>query len=226
VASHLLSWKTLDRIGTALVVVVGSAVVWSMARPYVAAWISQRKISKEPISIEQSAVLGSSSAKVGMVIFSCFECPASSRFAREVWPSVKKSLVEPGRLIVAFNTLPLPIHKNALRAAQSAECSRQQNLFWPVHDRFFSGEVSLDRAGMLDELTKLGLDMDKFSDCVSGPVTARISAQEVVAASIGVQKTPAFAIGAVLPDRRIRPDKLLQGFTTVDAIKSAVESIR
>ena len=220
-------WKSLDRLATLLVVAVGLLVAWNLLRPIAVGWWAERRaVVSEPVTVTNLALLGDRSARVGMVMFSCFECPYSAQFARSVWPEVKTRLVESGSLLVAFDNLPLPGHKNALKAAQSAECARQQGLFWPVHDRFFSGDVSLDRLGMWDELSALGLRMDRFKECINGPITARIDEEANVALSLGVQKTPAFAIGPVLPDGRIQPKVLLQGLRSFNDIKSAVESVR
>jgi protein-disulfide isomerase len=62
-----------------------------------------------------------------MLIFSDFECPFCQRFAANLLPTILKDYVQTGKVVVAFRHFPLQnIHKQALRAAEIAECSRQQ----------------------------------------------------------------------------------------------------
>jgi protein-disulfide isomerase len=54
-------------------------------------------------------------------VFSDFECPYCGRFAREVLPIIEKEYVNPGRVELAFNHVPLAIHPNAIGGVREGD---------------------------------------------------------------------------------------------------------
>lgn len=183
-------------LGTVLLV-VGLAFVFS--RP-------------EPVKIVDTALVlskdrpfrGPENAKVTVVEFSDFQCPA----CRAAQPLVEKIIAEhPNDVRFVFRHYPLTtIHKNAQYSAQVGEASRSFNKFWEMHDLMFLNQdewVELDGKELtakFDEYaTKLGIDKTAL--------TAKMNSKEikdVVASDIadgnkaGVTGTPTFFVNGQL----------------------------
>ncbi|HMU62858.1 MAG TPA: thioredoxin domain-containing protein, partial [Gemmatimonadales bacterium] len=75
---------------------------------------------------------GSPTAPVTVYEMSDFQCPFCARFALEIFPTLEAEYVETGKVRWIFVNFPLPMHDNAVSAAQVAMCAAKQNKFWPV----------------------------------------------------------------------------------------------
>ena len=82
-----------------------------------------------PVTIAGAAGIGPLGAQAVMIEFSDFQCPFCGRFAGETLPVLKKSYVDAGKLRIVFRHLPLAMHANAAKAAQSANCAARDNRF-------------------------------------------------------------------------------------------------
>ena len=73
--------------------------------------------------------------QITLIEFSDFQCP----FCVRVKPTVDKILSDyEGKVVLAYKHFPLTqIHANAQKAAEAAECARDQNKFWEMHDKLF-----------------------------------------------------------------------------------------
>jgi protein-disulfide isomerase len=94
-------------------------------------------LPSEYIAMEGAHTKGSASAPAVLLVFSDFQCPFCGRFARETLSAIEREYVARGELLMAFRHLPLPIHPQAIAAAQSAECAGSQGKFWEMHDELF-----------------------------------------------------------------------------------------
>src|SRR3989344_7162591 len=86
---------------------------------------------------ENSHQTSSESAKVTLVEFGDYQCPACSiaHFA------VKKIINDyPGRVNFVSRQYPLPQHSNAMIAAEVAEAAGDQGKFWKMHDKLYENQ--------------------------------------------------------------------------------------
>ena len=81
--------------------------------------------------------LGSDSAKVEIIEYADFECPACAMFTILTSPDVKTRLVNTGRVRWTFRDFPLPMHPKAPVAHLAAACAGDQSQFWAMHDQLF-----------------------------------------------------------------------------------------
>src|SRR5687768_14077778 len=89
------------------------------------------------IDFGQSPTMGAASAKVGIVVFSDFECPFCKVFALKVLPDLKRQYIDSGRVRLVFKHFPLDsIHADARRAAALTACLKEPD-FWRAHDMSF-----------------------------------------------------------------------------------------
>lgn len=143
-----------------------------------------KKVSVRP----DDPVKGASTAKLTVVIFSDFQCP----FCARVEPSLhqlEEALGDQVRFV--WKHEPLPMHPNAMPAAQAAEAAREQGKFWPMHDKLFANQNALDPGSLARYAGDLGLNMGRYQSFVSaGKGSARIKEDQAEAQAVGANGTP------------------------------------
>lgn len=141
-------------------------------------------------------VFGAVDAKVTVVMFIDFECP----FCREEAPIIKNVMNKyQGVVKFVFRNFPLEnIHPNAYRAALAGACANEQDKFWQYHDLLFVLK-NLDEAGLIADAASLGLDKDKFADCLtSEKYQSQIDQDLIVDSNLGLKGTPTFLVNGEL----------------------------
>lgn len=182
-------------------------------------------VPAEPLTIDASALRGTASAAVVMVVFADFQCPFCGRFAREVAPELENRYVRPGVMAMAFRHLPLPNHPQALPAARASECAGRQGRFWEMHDALFR-EGKLDDGVWLSASRSIGLDQSAFNTCLSDrSVVDKVVASAKQANALGIRATPAFLIGQRLPDGRLKVRRTLSGARPLDDFVREIEAV-
>jgi protein-disulfide isomerase len=215
--------QVLEITTSVIVLTTAIVVLWNNVSPRVRQWAREAPLPTDPIPLDGAAVKGALSAKVALIEFSDFECPFCGTFARETLPELERTFVSTGKVTLAFLHLPLPRHKFARPAAEIAECARQEDKFWLVHDQIFLRRAALD--GLERVVDSLGLQSEAFQACRVQEAVARISADVALARRFGITGTPAFLIGEVLPDRRVIPRKLLRGAVPFRQLAAELERI-
>jgi len=128
--------------------------------------------------------LGPPTAPVTLAVFSDFQCPYCSKFARMMRQEILPA--EGGRIRLVFRYFPLDMHRWACAAAEAAACGYEQKneFFWNLHDFFFEHQKELTpenlRQRVLDRArTIAGLDTSKFQTCLSQERTKAAIDREV-----------------------------------------------
>src|SRR5450432_409663 len=139
-----------------------------------------------------SPAKGPKSAPLTVVVFSDFQCP----FCQRVEPTLAQMEKEyEGKIRMVWKNYPLPFHQNAMPAAEAAMAADAQGKFWPMHDKLFANNTSLDRASLEKYAQELGLNMPKFkADLDSGKFKSIIEAETKEGSTLGVSGTPAVFI--------------------------------
>jgi len=147
--------------------------------------------------------VGSPDAKVEIIEFADYECPACGNFANVTGPDVRKNLVETGMVRYTFYDFPLTnAHPNTVPASMSAACADDQGKFTGMHDALFMGQIewngiatSNPRKVMSGYAEKLGLDMGKWNACMDADThLERIRGNYALGMTMQVQSTPTFII--------------------------------
>lgn len=172
--------------------------VWGSSRhqdpPTVAAHVTQLS---EPIQLKSSDLLTPlPDRQLRILEFADFECPFCVRHARETLPSLRAEFVERGLVSYEFRHLPLEaIHPNARPAARAAECAREQQQFWPFHDRLLGLRAPLTSAQIQRIAESSVPDAAALKRCLQEPaVDSTIEADLRLAALLGIRSTPGFVI--------------------------------
>lgn len=151
-----------------------------------------------PAVSDSDFVKGEKSAKVTLIEYGDFECPACAAY----FPVVKQLSSEFGKdLRIVHRFFPLTnIHKNAMIAGQAAYAAGLQNKFWEMHDQLYENQndwanLSDPRNSFLEYAKELGLDLPKFkTDATSKSTENFIKDAERNAKVIGINSTPTFFV--------------------------------
>lgn len=161
-----------------------------------------RQEAKEMIIPESAALWGNPDAKVKIVEFSDFECPACQRAASHIRPILYEY-----RDDIAFyyahypldhainDSITRPLHINAGLAAIASECAQDRGEFWAFHDNFFENQRRLSRDLFLETADNLGFDRAEFEACLADPVMRNRVRDEIAAGNaMGIFQTPTLMI--------------------------------
>lgn len=147
------------------------------------------------VSLDDDPVLGDENAPVTIVEFSDFECPFCKRFYDQTYEQLKTEYVDTGKAKLVYRDLPLPMHANAQKAHEAAECADDQGKFWEYHDALFENQQSLGVSSLKGYAEDLGLDTATFNDCLdSGKHADEVKNDLKDANSYGATGTPTFFI--------------------------------
>lgn len=148
------------------------------------------EIPNDELIAAHTPIKGSLSAKVTLVEFSDFECPACGTFD----PYVKKVAEEfKDDLKVAYRHFPLPQHTKARLAAQASMAAAEQGKFWDYGEKLFANQDNLDEADLIGYAQEFGLNMEKFkADMASQKIKGYISQDLALGTKIGINSTPTF----------------------------------
>jgi predicted DsbA family dithiol-disulfide isomerase/uncharacterized membrane protein len=162
---------------------------------------------------------GSPTAEDGLVEFSDLECPHCA-----VLYATVASLFEergPTGLRVRFVNYPLdpacnphvarPVHPTACLSARAGICAQEQGRFWPFAEASFALQGPRSRAAVLDTAREVGLDMDRFAECLDAEHTVRALAEDIALAhAAGVRATPTILVNGWTFEGAIPRARLLQ----------------
>jgi len=155
------------------------------------------KAPRVDVSMEDNAgSVGPSNAPITIVEFSDYQCPFCQRAEGSV-KEVQKKYGDKVRLV--YMDFPLPMHNNALKAAQAARCAGDQGKYWEYHDALFADQSKLDKAGLKATADKLKLDGKKFDECTAGDLHLdQIKKSQQEGSAAGIDGTPTFVINGRL----------------------------
>jgi len=161
-----------------------------------------------PQITSKDIAMGLKSAKVSLVEYADFQCPACGLYH----PILKKLLSEynstpgvgtyltpgVGRVFFVYRFFPLPMHQNGRISAQAAYAAYAQGKFWEMHDMLFEHQndwaQSSDAQSIFVNYAKqLGLDTGKFQSDMNADSTKKfIQQEEDTGTNAGVNSTPTF----------------------------------
>ncbi len=132
---------------------------------------------------------GPSDAKVTVVEFGDFECPACG----SLYPAFKQVMQDDKDKSVRFifRNYPLPQHSFAPLAAEAGLAAQAQGKFWEYHDILFEHQDNLAQSDLETYAKNLGLDTQKFSDDLNKHTYASVVDRDKSdGAALGLDHTP------------------------------------
>ena len=140
---------------------------------------------------------GDPEAKLVVVEFADFQCPACQRHALETQPVVETQFIETDRIMWVFKPLPLREHAHATTAAVAAECAGRQGQFWPMYHLLFEtltewSTADNPDAALLALADQLPLEADPFRVCFNSRQALETVLHDMYDAQGVAQTTPTF----------------------------------
>lgn len=159
---------------------------------------SPRSVAEDQVDFEIVAddhIKGNPDAKVTLIEFADFQCPACGAY-NPVVDELSKEF--PNDLRVIYRHFPLrAIHFQAENAAKASEAAALQGKFAEMHDLLFAEQNSWARTSGTEVFSAyaetLGLDIERFeNDIKSDAVLARVRRDSDFGLDIGLNSTPSF----------------------------------
>lgn len=138
---------------------------------------------------------GTPSAKVKIVEFADYQCPACA----VAHPIVNQIIAKnKDKVYFVFRNFPLPSHANAIDAARAAEAAGEQGKYFGMYDLLYQNQKDWSElANPSDKFGeyahKLELDLKKFDSDLAGAISV-INADKSLGEKAGVDATPTFFI--------------------------------
>ncbi len=135
----------------------------------------------------------SPNASVWIMMYSDYEC----QYSGSMYYKIKRIMSEYGDNVnIIFRHYPLiTLHSHAFKAAEAAECARDQGKFLEYNDAVYMNQRGVDRETLLGYAQELELDMETFNQCFESGMKIDIVELDMEEAILnGVQGTPTFII--------------------------------
>jgi|NGEPerStandDraft_6_1074524.scaffolds.fasta_scaffold20517_2 protein-disulfide isomerase len=174
----------------------GGYLLWGGTKPSAAAAAApDRRVT---VSTDDQPSIGPSNAPVTIVEFSDYQCPYCQVWDQQVYQQLMAAY--PNKIRFVYRDLPLPMHPEAIPAAEAADCAGDQGAYWKYHDALFAQQYGLSRTAYEHYAADLGLDGQAFAACLdSQRYLSKVQANANAATSAGLDSTPSFVInGRVL----------------------------
>ncbi len=144
----------------------------------------------EEIMPKNTYAKGNPDAKIVLVEFSDFQCPA----CLAAKPTIDAIFTKyKDKMIFAYRHFPLDQHPFSHKAAQAAEAAGVQGKFWEMYDLLFANQEKFSDTIFSDLAKQLSLDMTKFeADMKSTELTNRVGIDIADGTKFGVNSTPSF----------------------------------
>ena len=120
-------------------------------------------------------VMGSDKAPITMIVWASITCPHCSDWFTNEWPTIKKELVEPGKMRFVFRELPTAPAQLAMVGFMMAECAPSEDFFDIIEYQMENQKMIFEAAekgearAEYDKIGKLsGLDtQDDINACLA-----------------------------------------------------------
>lgn len=207
--------KILGALGIlTLVLIVGGAILMGNNAP---GGNTEPQVVQSQLAVDYAPSRGNKEAKVALVEFSDYQCPA----CKAAYQDVERIVEEYGdQIFFVYRQFPLQIHKNAKVASYAALAAQMQGKYWEMHLKLFDkqeewSDHSNARDKFADYAKELNLDVEKFkSDMNSNDVYSTVENEITEGIKIGINSTPSFFING----------QKYPGVLTYNQMKSIIDS--
>lgn len=146
--------------------------------------------------VKDSNTKGPNDAKISIVDFSDFQCPACGQMSK-VLDQIQIDF--PNDVRIVYRHFPLSFHQYAMPTAYASEAAGLQGKFWEMHDAIFSDNINSNyKSAFTDskiiELAKgIGLNIDQFNkDRSKQEIIQKVNNDLTDGNDIQIDATPTF----------------------------------
>ncbi len=159
-------------------------------------------VDSQALIRDTSHMTGKKDAKVSVVEFGDYQCPACAT-AAPILSRLREEYKNIPEVNFVFRHFPLAQHERAIVAAQAAEAAAEQGKFWEMTDKLYQTQNqwigSVGHEPVFQTLAQeLGLDVDKFRQAAeSNKYSDIIKADQSDGTALEVNSTPTFFINGL-----------------------------
>ena len=187
--------------------------------------IAAAKQSAPQIAILGPHRIGDIQASYAIIEFSDYQCPYCARHANNVFPQIKKELIDTGKVKYALYDYPLGFHGEAKGASVAVRCAGEQDRYWEMHTELFTNQRKLSNDFYEETARAFALDSQAFSTCLADPAMSMAVDRDIAyGKSLGVTGTPKFFVGRVQGDE-ITDVIVISGAQSFAAFSGAIERL-
>ena len=194
-------------------------------------WAKPEGLAPDPkrpgYNMAGDAFKGNPEAKLVVIEFNDFQCPACQKHALEAQPLIDEAFVDTGQVLWVDKHLPLRVHDYAAVAAVAAECAGDQQQYWQMHgllhaewERWANDDAE---NALLTLARKSELDMETFRSCFNSRKGLERVLKDLYDAQGLVTRAPTFVI---LQDGRGSATGPLPGDQFVSLLARRLESAK
>jgi protein-disulfide isomerase len=196
--SRQLLWIALGGATVVAVALIAGSLLWSGGDdgPSEPAASDTALVDGIP---QEGTTLGASEAKVMLIQWEDFQCPACGAYQDLVFPAIVDEYVRPGKVKVEFMGLTF-IGEDSEQALRAALAAGRQGRFWQMEKLLYDNQGGENGGWVTDELirelaTAIGLDVERLeADMSSQAVTEQIEAMSTEGNEQEVAGTPTFFV--------------------------------
>ncbi len=214
-----MSKETGIMLGIAGLVLAGGVALFVTTGPGEEAQPGQA-VDPNSLVLESSHMTGDKAAKVTLVEFGDYQCPACAAFHPKV-KEITEAYKDNKDFNFVYRHFPLTQHQNAQSASEAAEAAGSQGKFWEMHNMLYEKQKEWETSATpLDFYTKyaeqIGLNVDQFkNDVANNKFRSIVLADQNDGLKSKVNSTPSFFLNGE------KLDKL----PTLEEFKTKVESL-
>jgi protein-disulfide isomerase len=198
--------------------------------PELPLWAKAEGLAPDPerpgFNLAGDAYKGNPNAKIVVVEFNDFQCPACQKHALEAQPVIDQELIDTGKVLWVDKQFPLRVHPYAAVAAAAVECAGDQHRYWQMHKQLHAESAQWANEQVDAELIalaeKLDLDVDEFRECFEGRSGLERVLSDLYDAQGAITKAPTFVI---LHDGRGATTGPLPGDQFVKLLNGRLEAV-
>ncbi len=182
-------------------------------------WLAVKSTNQQAVPVSSSLLVkdnshmtGQKNAKVTVVEFGDYQCPACG-YAEPIVEQVLADYKSNPDFNFVFRNFPLPMHANAQAAALAAETAVAQGKFWEMHNKIYQAQAQWsDLSDPTDTFAgyaqELGLDVNKFKDSLKKKeFSSAVSDDLSDGQTLGINATPTFYINGIKFETVLSLDK-------------------
>ena len=149
---------------------------------------------------------GNADAPVTVTVFGDFQCPSCAAAYQRIEGGIDTSYIETGKVKFIYHDFPLPMHPNAIPAAQAARAAGAQGKFWAMHDLLYARQTEWAEDSDVTKRLKsyaaeLGLDQQAFDKALDDKAYASvINAAVADGTRQGINATPTYQVDGKVVD--------------------------
>jgi len=189
---------TLATIVVAVVVLAAILVVPRLTSKGSAA--ATAAASSTALSYEGQPSIGNSDAPVTVALFEDFLCPHCAEFSDQVWPQIKRTFVDTGKVRAVFFYFPVISQTQSPVIGGMGQCIYLQSdtAFWNLEQILMRTQTQLfNTSKAIDIATQYApsLDKQKLQKCVdAGTGVKTVDKDNGIALGLGLQGTPSVLV--------------------------------